>query len=175
MVADDPSILAVAYKLLLPPFRVEERIGKVAYKLSLPPGASIHPVFHVSQLKKSPSSHQVSASLPSDFVEFQVLVRIVQRRWSAGAHPVEQALVEWSHMPPALATWESVEQLRQQFPRAPAWGQAVSQDRGNVSAPEEPEPDEPSKEPEQAETSAASRPKRSVRPNTLLSGPEWLK
>jgi len=44
-----------------------------------------------------------------------------------------------------------------------------------VSAPEEPEPDEPSKEPEQAETSAASRPKRSVRPNTLLSGPEWLK
>jgi len=44
-----------------------------------------------------------------------------------------------------------------------------------VSAPEEPEPDEPSKEPEQAETSAASRPKRSVWPNTLLSGPEWLK
>jgi hypothetical protein len=154
------------------PYRVEARIGQVAYKLSLPPGASVHPVFHVSQLKKSPGSQPVSASLPSDFVEFQVPVRIVQRRWSAGAHPVEQALVEWSHMPPALATWESVEQLQQQFPRAPAWGQAVSEDRGNVSAPE---PDEHITVPEQAGTSASSRPKRSIRPNSLLSGPEWHK
>ncbi|XP_066341562.1 uncharacterized protein [Miscanthus floridulus] len=155
------------------PFRIVERIGKVAYKLLLPPGASIHPVFHVSQLKNSPGSQPVSASLPSDLVQFQVPVRIVQHRWSAGTHPIEQVLVEWSHMPPALATWESVEQLRQQFPRAPGWGQAVAQDRGNVSAPEEPVPDDPRKDPEQ--TSAASRPKRSVQPNMLLSGPEWIK
>lgn len=119
------------------PFRIEQRLGKVAYKLSLPPGAVIHPIFHVSQLKKSPAAQPVSASLPADFVEFQVPVRILQRRWSARAHPVEQALVKWSHMPPALATWESVEQLRQQFPRTPAWGQGISQDRGNVNAPED--------------------------------------
>jgi hypothetical protein len=89
---------------------------------------------------------------------------------------VEQVLVEWSHMPAALATWESVAHLKQQFPRAPAWGQAVSQDQGNVSTPEAPVPEGIRKEPEQAETSAAAtRPKRSVRPNSLLCSPEWLK
>ena len=47
------------------PFELEEKIGEVAYKLKLPPTARIHPVFHVSLLKKRIGPpQQVSTILP---------------------------------------------------------------------------------------------------------------
>jgi hypothetical protein len=107
------------------PYIVIERIGSVAYHLALPEIAAIHPVFHVSQLKTSHGSEPIPTSLPNSVV--QVPKQVLQHRWTSGDHPIEQGLIRWSHMPASLATWENLEQLKQQFPRAPAWGHAGSQ------------------------------------------------
>lgn len=46
-------------------FPVEAKVGAVAYKLQLLASSNIHPVFHVSLLKKAIGSHlQVSSNLP---------------------------------------------------------------------------------------------------------------
>ena len=112
---------------------VEERIGKVAYKLSLPPGASIHPVFHVSQLKVAVPVTHTTTPLPDSIDGLQVPQRILQKRVaSSGADVRLQALIQWIGLPAALATWEDVEALRQRFPGAPAWGQAGSQRGGDT-------------------------------------------
>jgi len=42
------------------PFPIVAKFGTVAYKLQLPPTTQIHPVFHVSMLKKSVGAYTKS-------------------------------------------------------------------------------------------------------------------
>jgi hypothetical protein len=113
------------------PYQVLDKIGSVAYKLKLPPSSSIHPVFHVSQLKGAVLVTHTASPLPDSIDGLQVPLRILQKRVAtSGAEIRLQALIQWSRLPPALATWEDVEALRQRFPRAPAWGQAGSHPGG---------------------------------------------
>ncbi|KAH9722902.1 hypothetical protein KPL70_006891 [Citrus sinensis] len=66
------------------PFPVEQKLGKVAYRLCLPHAAQIHPVFHVSLLKK-----YVGTSLPavvdlppmSDKGQIQVVPLLIGQTW----------------------------------------------------------------------------------------------
>ena len=48
------------------PFKIIARVNNVAYKLQLPEQAQIHPVFHVSQLKK----HVGNKSIPGPKLPF---------------------------------------------------------------------------------------------------------
>lgn len=95
-------------------------LARLHTKFDLPSGSSVHPIFHVSQLKKSTGHHPVSTSLPSELAVFHVPERILQRRCTSGDHLVEQVFIKWSHMLASLATWESVDHLREQFPLVPA-------------------------------------------------------
>lgn len=114
------------------PFRIIQKVGEVAYKLQLPPGASIHPVFHVSQLKKAMgTNHQVCDELPVALSAYQVPMEVLEyRNIQQGNAMVKQVLVRWSDSPLGLSTWEDEAQLKQRFPRAAAWGQATSQEGG---------------------------------------------
>jgi len=149
------------------PYRVVGRIGSVAYRLELPPSSSVHPVFHVSQLKKVVGArHTVTPTLPPSSVLWSVPAHILQRRQvTKGKRLVQQGLIQWSNLPASLATWEDLEYLRQQFPRAGIWQQPGAQGRGNVSDSAADEEDEPA--PGSTTTSPDAEPAEGLLPDGL--------
>lgn len=156
------------------PFPVLERIGEVAYKLGLPASSRVHPVFHVSQLKQclGPGQQVVSQLPPADNL-FQVPVRVLQRRVrQEGLRTVVQVLVQWSGCSEEMATWEDLEALRQQFPRASAWGQAEFQAGGIVNDLEVHEETTLHSEAEEDDAEQAAVP--DVRPKRNHKLPGWL-
>jgi hypothetical protein len=95
------------------PFEILDRVGSVAYKLKLPVGCSIHPVFHVSLLKKAMGVNvPVTTELSSELVAWQVPEKVLQRRMmNHGLRPVLQGLIKWTDSPISLATWKDLEAL----------------------------------------------------------------
>jgi hypothetical protein len=107
------------------PFQVLQRIGNVAYKLDLPETSRIHPVVHVSQLKRHiASSIQATTDLSSVCTDpSQALVpeAFLETRYvMKGGSTVKQFLVQWTGLPASMATWEEVEDLKRRFRKAPA-------------------------------------------------------
>uniref|UniRef100_A0A0A9A0M3 Integrase catalytic domain-containing protein n=1 Tax=Arundo donax TaxID=35708 RepID=A0A0A9A0M3_ARUDO len=103
------------------PFRVLQRIGQVAYKLLLPTGCAMHPVFHVSQLKKHIGPKVVpQEGLPLTDSEGNIKMApmaILERRLiPRNNEPVVQWLIQWVNLPPAAATWEDADFIRKIFP-----------------------------------------------------------
>ncbi|RVX01071.1 Transposon Tf2-2 polyprotein [Vitis vinifera] len=76
------------------PYKVVQQIGPVAYRLELPSSTTIHPVFHVSQLKpaldirQSPNNNQLGI----------------------------EVLIQWKGLPQFEASWESVDTIKEHFP-----------------------------------------------------------
>ena len=71
------------------PYAILRRVGNVAYELEFPPSlSSIHPVFHVSKLRKFIGNHSsvvplevvgISDSLSYEIVSIEILDRQVHR------------------------------------------------------------------------------------------------
>ena len=103
------------------PFQVLERVGQVAYKLQLPEGTRVHPVFHVSLLKRVVGDGAtVSKELPPFNEDGAVDLEpdaIVDTRWvKKGPRFVEESLVTWKQLPKEDATWEDTTLLKELFP-----------------------------------------------------------
>lgn len=113
------------------PFIILKKVGSVAYKLQLPSSAQIHPVVHVSQLKKHvPPQTAVSADIPdansvSETVPQPTNVPECALIPSARATAFK-IRVQWGSQPDSLITLEDENDLRKRFLGAPVWGQAAS-------------------------------------------------
>lgn len=103
------------------PFEITACVGTVAYCLQLPPTSHIHPVFHVSQLKKAVALTDLVTPLHSQLSEdLELLVELDEvlnvRSTSADQVSAVEVLIKWKGLPIFEATWEPYELLQQQFP-----------------------------------------------------------
>jgi len=101
------------------PYQILQKIGAVAYKLQLPSSISIHPVFHISQLKHALPSSAQAQPLPAIMTsnlewepEPEDVLEI--RESSTGADT--ELLIKWRGLPECENTWEPMKVIRQQFP-----------------------------------------------------------
>ncbi|MCH91013.1 transposon Tf2-1 polyprotein, partial [Trifolium medium] len=103
------------------PFVVLAKIGNVAYKLALPSTARIHPVFHISQLKKFCGTEATPYyPLPIHTDEFGPVLspeKILKTRIILkGPLQVPQVLIKWQDLDASLATWEDKVEILRAFP-----------------------------------------------------------
>eukprot|EP00253_Pinus_taeda_P023975 PITA_23975 len=96
----------------------DQRIREVAYKLALPPIAKIHPVFHVSCLKKVIGNNcRIQTSLPELDEEGSIWLQPKQvldtQERPLHGRMIREVLVKWKDTSPEDATWEPATILQQ--------------------------------------------------------------
>ncbi|KAL5769827.1 hypothetical protein ACOSP7_013981 [Xanthoceras sorbifolium] len=91
------------------PYQIEERIGNVAYKLKLPQSSRIHPVFHVSLLKKKVGTSITTSTDLSPVAEAGQLILEPEAILDS------QSLIKWKRLPEEDATWENTEEFNNKF------------------------------------------------------------
>lgn len=101
------------------PYQIIQHIGKVAYKLQLPEHSKLHPVFHISQLKRKHGDAPVHLldlptilPLQDKIPEFLLGRRMVKRNNQAAT----QLLIQWKDQSPEEATWEDYHTFTQIYP-----------------------------------------------------------
>ncbi|XP_026396513.1 uncharacterized protein LOC113291163 [Papaver somniferum] len=104
------------------PFTIIQKVGAAAYKLQLPAEARIHPVFHVSQLKKHIGiTHIPSPSLPVLDTDGSILVipaaALDSRTILRNGFYVPQLLIRWTSASVEDATWKDAAHIAHHFPK----------------------------------------------------------
>ncbi|XP_015161846.1 uncharacterized protein [Solanum tuberosum] len=100
-------------------FEIVERIGEVVYQLSLPPGLSgVHPVLHISMLKKyhQGGTHMIqqdSVLLDQNLTFEEEPVTILDRQIrKLRSKDIASVKVQWKYRPVEEATWETESDMR---------------------------------------------------------------
>ena len=104
------------------PFEVLKRVGEVAYELALPPGLSgVHPVFHVTMLKKYHGdgnyiirwdSVLLDENLSYEEEPIAILDRDVRKLRSKEIASIK---VQWKNRPVEEYTWENEADMQERY------------------------------------------------------------
>ncbi|XP_059306381.1 uncharacterized protein LOC132057794 [Lycium ferocissimum] len=104
-------------------FEIVQRIGEATYELASTPTLSgVHPVFHISMLKKYhlDSSHVIqwdSVLLDQNLTFEEESVAILDRQiWKLRSKEIAYVNVQWKHRPIKEATWEAELDMRSRYP-----------------------------------------------------------
>ncbi|XP_070007110.1 uncharacterized protein [Nicotiana sylvestris] len=105
------------------PYRIIQSIGQVAYKLELQPDMSlVHPVFHVSMLKKVVGDPSIIVPIETTGVNEElsyeeILVTILDRQVRKLRNKeIASVNVLWRNRQVQEATWEAEEEMRKKYP-----------------------------------------------------------
>ncbi|XP_055814500.1 uncharacterized protein LOC129884182 [Solanum dulcamara] len=105
------------------PFEVLRHVDEVACELAFPSGlAGVHPIFHVSMLKKyySDGSYIIqwdSILLDQNLSFEEEPVAIIDRQVrKLRSKEIASVKVQWKHRPIEEATWETEEDMRSRYP-----------------------------------------------------------
>lgn len=103
------------------PYKILERIGKVAYKLDLPDTSRVHPVFHVSLLKKCLGKNIIPVpDLPTTDADGNYIVApldiLGSRSVFRNGGEVFQIQVQWLNASANFTTWEDFQFIKRKFP-----------------------------------------------------------
>lgn len=150
------------------PFLIISKINEVAYKLQLPPQATVHLVFHVSlQRRALMPGTPIEARLPHSADDLTIPVAVLQTRWrKKNGGMRERVKIKWSNSDALGVTWEDKASLIARFPHAEAWGQASSQEEGDVTIPAQGSP---------LASDTGARPVRLKKPNPRVQSPAWAR
>ncbi|KAH7434535.1 hypothetical protein KP509_06G022000 [Ceratopteris richardii] len=105
------------------PFPITKKVGLRAYELQLPYESWIHPVFHVSRLRKSLTDldnlvgQQVIPPIPvNETVPHEPERTLRTRDKRKRSHLYEECLVKWKDGTEENSTWEKVSTIQRLFP-----------------------------------------------------------
>ena len=106
------------------PFEILERIGEVAYKVALPPDlAHVHPVFHVSMLRRYvPDPLHIIDYVPlqvqADLTYQEEPVKILDHKEQVLRNKtIPLVKVLWRNATTEEATWEAAEEMQRKYPQ----------------------------------------------------------
>jgi hypothetical protein len=114
------------------PYQIMQRIGEVSYKLQLPPRARIHDVFHVALLKKFEGTAPSQLVPLPDILHGRVIPspdKVVKARLNRG---IWELLVQWVGRAATDASWEQLEEFKQQYPHIQLADELFVGEGGNV-------------------------------------------